>query len=139
MQDPDASPFNAVPAAALLLAGALFGAELLFLMAKSGFIGGTRGGEDWRYLAIERFAFAGEVADRLVGGQRLAARDIARLVTYPFVHYGFTHMVIATVFVLALGKLVAEQVRQIAVPVVFFAASIEIGRASCRERVFPVV
>ena len=47
-----------------------------------------------------------------------------RLVTYPFVHFNFTHALFVVVILLALGKMVGEVFRWWAVLVVFFGAAI---------------
>ena len=124
MHDPDASPFHAMPQVVVALAATIFGVEVLFMIAKSGLIGGTRGGEDWRIFALQRFAFSGELFDWMVETGRWPLQHVIRFVTYPFVHLGFTQMIFVVVFVLALGKLVGEVISQAAVLVTFFAASI---------------
>jgi len=124
MHDPDASPFNALPPVVVALALAIFGIELMFMLAKSGFLGTTRGGEDWRIMALQRFAFSGELFDWMRESGRWPLEHLARFVTYPFVHLGFTQMLFVVVFVLALGKLVGEVLSQVAVLVIFFASAI---------------
>ncbi len=124
LHDPDSSPFNALPATVTVLALALFGVEAVFVLAKSGLIGGTRGGEDWRILAIRQYAFSGELWGWMAETGRWSAAHLSRLLTYPFVHGSFTHMAFVAVFVLALGKMVGETFRPVAVLVVFFAASL---------------
>ncbi|MEO1677737.1 MAG: rhomboid family intramembrane serine protease [Pseudomonadota bacterium] len=108
----------------ILLAGAIFGLEIVFMLAKSGIIGGTRGGEDWRVFALQRFVFSGEVWDWMRETGRWPQEHLMRLVTYPFVHYSFTHMVFVAVFVLALGKMVGEAFSDSAVLIIFFGSSI---------------
>ena len=124
MHDPDASPFNALPPVVVALALAIFGIELVFMLAKSGFLGTTRGGEDWRIMALQRFALSGEVFDWMRESGRWPLDHLARFVTYPFVHLGFTQMIFVVVFVLALGKMVGEVLSQVAVVAIFFASAI---------------
>jgi membrane associated rhomboid family serine protease len=124
MHQPDASPFNALPPVVVALAGAVFGVELLFMLARSGLLGGAAGGEDWRIFAIQRFAFSGELLKWMAETGRWPLEHVMRFVTYPFVHFGFTHMIFVAVFVLALGKLVGEVISQAAVATIFLAASI---------------
>ena len=124
MHDHDAPPINPLPPAVILLAGAIFGVEVLFMLAKSGLIGGTRGGEDWRIFAVQRFAFSGEIFDWMAETGRWPAEHLLRFVTYPFVHLSFTHMVFVAVFVLALGKMVGEVYSNLAVVVIFFGSAI---------------
>ena len=124
MQDPDASPFNALPPVVVALAVAIFGVELVFMLTKSGLIGGTRGGEDWRIFALQRFAFSGEIFDWMVETGRWPPEHLLRFVSYPFVHFSFTQMIFVAVFVLALGKMVGEVFSPVAVLVVFFGSAI---------------
>ncbi|MEM1429901.1 MAG: rhomboid family intramembrane serine protease [Pseudomonadota bacterium] len=124
MHDPDASPFNALPPVVVALSLAIFGVELMFMLARSGMIGATRGGEDWRIMALQQYAFSGELFDWMRESGRWPLNQVARFVTYPFVHGGFTQMIFVVVFVLALGKLVGEVLSQVAVLVIFFAAAI---------------
>jgi membrane associated rhomboid family serine protease len=124
MADPDASPFHAIPPVVVALAAAIFGVELLFTLAKSGLIGGTRGGEDWRIFALQRFAFSGELWDWMVTTGRWPAEHLVRFLTYPFVHASFTQMLFVAMFVLALGKMVGEAISQTAVAAIFLSAAI---------------
>ena len=121
---PPASPFNALPPVVTALAVAIFGVEVLFMLAKSGLIGGTRGGEDWRIFALQRFAFSGDLFRWMVETGRWPLEHVMRFVTYPFVHVAFTQMIFVVVFVLALGKLVGEVLGNVAVATIFFASSI---------------
>ncbi|WP_068112812.1 rhomboid family intramembrane serine protease [Tropicimonas marinistellae] len=118
------NPFNALPPVVVVLALAIFGVEVLFQLVKSGFIGGTRGGDDWRMIAIQTFAFSGEILNWMIETGRWPLEQVQRFVTYLFVHGSFTHAVMVCVFVLALGKLVGETFSQVAVVGVFFGAGI---------------
>ena len=122
-QDHD-SPFNSIPPSVVLLAGTLFGIELLFYLSQSGLIGGTRGGADWRIFAIQDFAFSSEIFQWMRETHRWPLEHVTRFVTYLFVHGSFIHMVMVCVFVLALGKMVGETFRQWTVLVIFLAASV---------------
>ncbi|SNS49434.1 rhomboid family intramembrane serine protease [Tropicimonas sediminicola] len=123
-QEPHDNPFNTIPAVVVVLVLAIFGVEVLLLLAKSGFIGNTRGGEDWRIFAIQRFAFSGEILAWMIETGRWPLDHLQRFVTYLFVHASFTHAVMVCVFVLALGKMVGETFSQTAVVAVFFGAGI---------------
>ena len=124
MDNPDASPFNALPPVVVALAVAIFGVEVVFMLAKAGFLGTTRGGEDWRIMALQRFAFSGELFDWMRETGRWPPEHVMRFVTYPFVHAAFTQMIFVVVFVLALGKMVGEVLSQAAVLAIFFASAI---------------
>ncbi|MFD0978345.1 rhomboid family intramembrane serine protease [Tropicimonas aquimaris] len=123
-QEPHDSPFNTIPAVVVVLVAVIFGIEVLFLLAKSGFIGNTRGGEDWRIFAIQRFAFSGEILAWMIETGRWPLDNLQRFVTYLFVHASFTHAVMVCVFILALGKMVGETFSQLAVVAVFFGGGI---------------
>lgn len=124
MQDHNASPFNAMPQAVILLALAIFGVELMFMLSRSGIIGATQGGEDWRIFAFQRFAFSGEVLGWMIETGRWSPANLLRFVSYAFVHASFTQMVFVCVFVLALGKMVGEAFNGGAVLLIFFASTI---------------
>ncbi|MBT0955896.1 rhomboid family intramembrane serine protease [Alphaproteobacteria bacterium KMM 3653] len=122
-QDPNASPFNALPKAVIVLAAAIFAVELYFMAGQAGLIGNTRGGDDLRILAIQDYAFSGQLLDYMIRTGQFPAEHLLRFVTYPFVHFSFTSMIFAAVFVLALGKMVGEAFGNVAVCVIFFVAS----------------
>lgn len=124
MHDPDASPFHALPVTVVVLTLAMFAVEVVFMLAQAGMLGSSPGGEDWRILALQRFAFSGEVWGWMAETGRWPADQVARIVTYPFVHFSFSHMALVCVFVLALGKMAGETFSAAAVPVIFFGASI---------------
>ena len=101
------SPFNAIPAAPLMLFLALFGVELAVSAAAQGFVGGQQG-IGWRIALFDRFAFAPSVLDIMVERGIVTVDLTKRLITYPVVHASFTHTLWASVLLLALGKFVGE-------------------------------
>lgn len=122
-QDHDAAPFNPVPPVVVFLALAIFGVELIFQMGARGYVGG-QDAIGWRNEAIREYGFFGLVFDWMVQTGRWPFTELLRFVTYPFVHIGFTHMIMAAVFLLALGKLVGEVFGNFAVILVFFTSSV---------------
>ncbi|MBS8227827.1 rhomboid family intramembrane serine protease [Vannielia litorea] len=122
--DHNASPFNAVPPVVLALVGLMGAVELWFMISQAGIVGNTRGGDDARIFALQRFAFSGEIMSLIVERGEYPASQLMRIVTYPFVHGGFTHMLFAAVFTLALGKMVGDILGQVAVAVLFFAGTV---------------
>ncbi|WP_116083201.1 rhomboid family intramembrane serine protease [Tropicimonas sp. IMCC34011] len=122
--DHDASPFNRLPPVVLALAGAMFAVEIWFALNASGFVAAMGPPRDLRIFALERFAFSGEIFDWMLETRRFPPEHLLRFVSYPFVHGSFTHMVFVAVFVLALGKMVAEVFSPVAVAVIFFASAI---------------
>lgn len=119
--DHDASPFNAVPPAILLLAAAILVPELVFLAAQNGLIGDYRGGGDLRQFALQKYAFSGDIFSLMVQRGEFPPNQLMRIVTYGFVHGSFTHMAFAGVFTLALGKMVAEVFGQVQALALFLA------------------
>ena len=123
MQDPDTSPLNPLPPPVMALAVVITGIELTLAAAGGGLIGGP-GGIGWRQSALERYAFFGDVLDAMIARGTWPLEHVARFVTYPFVHYGFTHALFVVVFLLALGKMVAETMGTAAFFAIFFGSAI---------------
>ena len=123
MTDPDASPINALPPVVAALALLIGGAELVLTLADRGLLGGARG-VGWRLAAIEDYGAFQAVLDAMAARRVLPPEHLARLVTYPFVHYGFGHAAMGVVFVLAMGKFVGEVFAGWAVAAVFFGSAI---------------
>ena len=115
--------FNALPPAVVALALAIFAVELLFTLAARGIIGGQEG-IGWRVQAVQDFAFSAPVLAWMVETGNLPLEHVQRFVTYPFIHFGFTHAAFVIVFLLALGKLIGEVFGNLAVIVLFFACGI---------------
>lgn len=123
MQHPqNESPFNAVPPVVVALAAAILGIELVFQLSARGLLGGAAG-VGWRIEALNAFAFSPQLFERQLQAGVWDARSLSRLVTYSFVHMGFTHALFSAVFVLALGKMVSETFHVIAVLAVYFVAA----------------
>ncbi|MDU8943701.1 rhomboid family intramembrane serine protease [Ovoidimarina sediminis] len=121
--DPDASPVNPLPVAVVLLALPMILAEIAFIAGTTGLAGGPEA-VGWRLAAIERFGFFSPVVEWMASTGRWNAPDLARFVTYPFLHWGFTHMLMVLVFLLALGKMVGEVMGSLAVFIVFFGSAV---------------
>lgn len=121
--DPDSAPINPLPAAVILLALPMVFVEIAFLAGQQGFVGGPAA-VGWRLAAIERFGFFVPLLDYALESGRWDVAIVARLFTYPFVHWGFTHMLMVLVFLLALGKLVGDVFGSFAVLAIFFVSSI---------------
>ena len=120
----DENPLNPVPPVVWLIALPVILSEAAFGLAQAGFIGGGQySGGVLRQLWVERTALAPEVLLRMWQWGEPGAQ-LYRLLSYPFVHYSFTHAVFVTVFLLALGNMVARQIRPLAVLCIFFGATI---------------
>ena len=119
----DASPMNPLPPVVWALVLPVVAMEAVLAAGGAGLAGGP-GAVGWRLDAIQRFAFSGEILRWMWATGQWAPDHLIRFVTYPFVHGTFTHALFVVVFLLALGKMVAEVFRAWAVLVVFFAAAI---------------
>ena len=113
--------FNAMPPAVLALAGLIAGIEIVLSLASTGLVGG-QAGIGWRLSAVRTFAFFPEILDLMMTTGNWSLWDVARFVTYPFVHGAFTSMLFAGAFLLALGKMVGEAAGGGAVLAIFFGA-----------------
>jgi membrane associated rhomboid family serine protease len=121
--DPDANPVNPIPAVVVLLFLGIAAAELVLSAAGAGFVGGAQG-VGWRTGALTDYSFFGQVWDQMLAQNLWPFEHLRRFVTYPFVHFSFTHALFAGVFLLALGKFVGEVMGPVAVLVVFFTSAI---------------
>ena len=126
--DRNAPPLNPLPPVVWLLVLPIALGEIVLGLADAGLIG-PREAIGWRVQAIERLAFSGALWDRMLALGLFPPDDLLRLVSYPFVHWGTTHALIAGALALALGKFVGEVFRALAVLAVFFAAA-AIGAAA---------
>ncbi|MEL7460537.1 MAG: rhomboid family intramembrane serine protease [Pseudomonadota bacterium] len=118
----DESAFNAISPLVVALALAIFGAELVLTVAERGIIGGADG-VGWRIQAVQTFAFFGPVLDYMIEIGGFTFAGLVRFLTYPLIHGSFMHALFVIVFLLALGKMVAETVSPLAVVVIFFGAA----------------
>jgi membrane associated rhomboid family serine protease len=119
----DESPVNPLPPIVVALAILIFGTELLFQAGARGFLGGE-GAIGWRLEAMQDYAFSGPVFAWMIETGRWSIGNLMRFVTYPFIHFSFTHMLMVLVFLLALGKMVGEVFGTFAVLLIFFASAI---------------
>ena len=107
------------------LALPIVAAEAYFGLGRLGFLsGGPGAGQAARQIMVERTAFAPEFLIRAWGRRSIEGAELWRLLAYPFVHYSLTHAVFVTVFLLALGNMVARVFRPGAVVALFFASAI---------------
>jgi membrane associated rhomboid family serine protease len=124
MQDPDFQPpVNPLPPSVTLVFLALAGVEAGLSLGSAGIIGGP-GAIGWRLSLIRDFGFSGDIFDWMLANGQWPLDQLRRLVTFPFVHLGFTHAIFAGVLLLALGKMVAEVMGQVAFVVIFFVSGI---------------
>lgn len=119
-EDHNAPPLNPLPPVVWFLSLPILAVEVMFQLAERGIIGGP-GGVGWRLGAMQDYAFSDLVFEWMLANGQFPPEHVARIVSYAFVHAGFTHALFVVVFVLALGKLVGEIFSFGAVLAVFWA------------------
>ncbi len=107
MESHSTSPFLSIPPIVIALAAVIGGLELLFQAATAGFLGG-QAGLGWRLAAIEDYGVLTAVVDWMLANNTYPTEHLLRFVTYPLIHGSFVHAAFVVVFVLAIGKMVAE-------------------------------
>lgn len=123
MSDPNAAPLNPLPAVVWALVLPIIAMEVVVGLGARGLVGGPDA-IGWRLAALERFAFSPDLLNWMWTTGRWPWEQAIRIVTYPFVHGSFTHALFVIVFLLAMGKMVGEVFRPLAVLAVFFGAAV---------------
>ncbi|MBF9043357.1 rhomboid family intramembrane serine protease [Rhodobacterales bacterium HKCCE4037] len=123
MEDHTVSPFNALPPVVVALAVVIFGLELMFQAATAGLLGG-QGGVGWRLAAMQDYAVLDQVWTWMRTNGIYPPEHLLRFVTYPLIHGGFVHAIFVVVFILALGKMVAEVYSTLAFLAVFWVSAV---------------
>lgn len=116
------SPVNPLPPMVMLLVLIMALVEAAFSLGSRGIIGGAQA-VGWRAQAIQDFGFSNRAFAWMLENGIVRPDYAIGLVTYPFVHGSFTHMLFAAVMVLALGKFVGERISQWSVLVLFLLSS----------------
>lgn len=119
----DTAPVNPLPWSVWALALPVVALEAVFSLGQSGLAGGPQA-VGWRLDALQRFSFSPDILRAMLDRSLFPPEHLARFVTYPFVHGSITHALMVLVFLLALGKMVGEVLRPIAVIVIFFGAAL---------------
>ena len=126
MHNDNSSPFNAIPPLVVALAVIIGGLEVMFQLAGAGFLGG-QGGVGWRIAAIQDFALVDSVWEWMLANRYFPPEHLVRFITYPLIHGGFVHAAFVVVFILAMGKMVAEVFSPIAFIVIFWLSALAGG------------
>jgi|OM-RGC.v1.012196328 Uncharacterized membrane protein (homolog of Drosophila rhomboid) len=122
-QDPDAAPFNPIPPAVVALVAVILGIEVLFTLGARGLIGDATA-VGWRLGAIQDWGYIDAVFEWMRETGRWEPEQVARFLTYPLLHLGFTHALFVIVFILAIGKIVAEVFGNLAFLVIFWLSAV---------------
>ncbi|MGC1497088.1 MAG: rhomboid family intramembrane serine protease [Sulfitobacter sp.] len=124
MHDPDFQPpVNPLPPTVILLFLAIAGIEAGLSLGEAGLIGGP-GAIGWRLGLIRDYGFSGDIFDWMLANGQWPIREALRVLTYPFINLGFTHGLFAMVLLVALGKMVAEVMGQVAFVAIFVASGV---------------
>lgn len=125
MFDPnsDKSPFNNLPPVVVALAVIIGGIEIMMQLSSRGLIGGENG-ISWRVDAIRSFGFYDPIFEYMRETRTFNWETMGRMITYPFIHFAFTHAIFAIVMILAIGKAVAEVFHTVSVIVLLVACSV---------------
>lgn len=117
---PAINPMPPVVAALFLF---VMGIEVVLNLGTRGLIGGPEA-VGWRLEAVESYAFSGDILTWMWQTGRWPTEHLIRFVTYPFVHVSFTQALFVGVFLLAMGKMVAEVMGAVAMLLVFILSGI---------------
>lgn len=117
------APLNPLPWVVWLLALPIIASEAAFALGQAGLVGGNAA-IGWRQEAIQRFVYIPDFMRAMWEAQSFPPAEVARLLTYSFVHGSFTHAAMVLVFILALGKMVGEIFRPLALLAVFLGAAV---------------
>ncbi len=117
---PAVNPLPPVVAALFLV---IMGVEVAFTLGARGLVGGPQA-VGWRLEAVESYAFSGDILRWMWETGRWPVEQLIRFVSYPFVHGSFTQALFVGVFVLAMGKMVAEVFGGIAMLVIFVLSGV---------------
>ena len=86
-------------------------------------IGGP-GAIGWRWGLVRDYGFSGSIFDWMLANGQWPVSEALRVFSYSFIHLGFTHAIFAMVLLLALGKLVAEVMGQVALLAIFVVSGV---------------
>ncbi len=125
MHNPDLNqpPLNPLPPVVVVFTLAIIGVELVLQGGARGIWGGNAA-IGWRLEAITSYGFIDAVVTWMLDTGRYPAEHMMRFVTYPFIHGSLSHAVFTAVFIVALGKMVAEVFSSFAFVAIFFTSSI---------------
>jgi len=116
-------PVNPLPPVVWLLVLPIIAVELILSSGQHGLIGGPAA-IGWRTAAIEDYGFFNVLFDHMLAVGSARPATLLRFVSYVFVSFSVTQTIFVVVFILALGKMVAEVFSAAAVLVIFFGSAV---------------
>ncbi|MEY8841660.1 rhomboid family intramembrane serine protease [Cribrihabitans sp. XS_ASV171] len=123
MSSPNTSPVNPLPPVVVALVLFMMGVELAFTLGARGIVGGP-GAVGWRLDALQSYGFSGQIFNWMIETGQAPAMHLLRFISYPFVNGSFTQTLFVCVFLLAMGKMVAELFGGIAMLAVFILSGV---------------
>ena len=117
------SPVNPLPPIVVALCLLMAGVEIALWAQTQGLVA-REAVQNWRLVVVDQYTFQDAQFDRAIALGVFDLDILKRMVTYPFVHLGFTHMIFSVVLTLALGKMVGEVFGTMAVLVVWVLSGI---------------
>jgi membrane associated rhomboid family serine protease len=138
--NPNPLPVNPLPAVVIALVLIIMGIEVAFSLGARGIVGGPAA-IGWRLEAIQIYAFSADIFDWMWANGRWPFEHLQRFVTYIFVHGSFTHALFVCVFVLAMGKMVAEVMGDLAMALIFVLSGVggAVGYALLVDTPIPLI
>ncbi len=118
----DEQPLNPLPTVVWLLAAPIIVTEILFALGGTGALGPQAMG--WRLAILGQLGFDPAGFRQMAEIGLWSVPDLARLVSYAFVHLSLTHAAMVVVFILAIGKFVGEVFPGWAVAAVFLGSTV---------------
>lgn len=119
----NSSPINPLPMAVWLLTLPIILGELVFLLGKTGMIGGAQG-IGLRLTAMQATWYTPEILQQIWLRGTVAWDQLYRLISFSFVQTSLTHALFVVVFTLALGNMVAREFRPWAVVALYIGSAI---------------
>jgi membrane associated rhomboid family serine protease len=117
------SPVNPLPSVVVALFLVFSGVEIVFQLGARGLIGGPTA-LGWRVGALQEYAFSADIFGWMVENGRWPPEQLARLLTYLFIHGNFTQAAVTMVMLLALGKMVGERFSALATLALFIISGV---------------
>ena len=118
----DEQPLNPLPPVVWLLAAPIIVTEILFALGSTGALGAQAMG--WRLAILGQLGFDPVGFRHMAEIGQWSVPDLARLVSYAFVHLSLTHAAMVVVFILAIGKFVGEVFAGWAVAAVYLGSTV---------------
>lgn len=122
----DEAPLNPIPWVVWLILLPIVAMEVTLNLGAIG-LAGSDAAIGWRNDALQRFALPPQLLGMMIESRQFAPTDLMRFLAYGLVHGDPMHAIFVGVFILALGKMVAEVYRPLAVLVIYLGAGVFAG------------